>query len=302
MAKQTIITGNSANDGSGDPARSAFTKINNNFTEIYQYIGDGSNLNKLGSAAFKNVGTSAGNVMEVGAFGLGGDSETYVGGANGFEDYHKSKSGFFFSNTSNVKVGNDQLPVYTNYIVSSLNSGGFFSIGTSVMSNEFYVINGAVGNAGYPLRKYNLRHSGNTTVDANGFIKAASPIVQLFAEKIELNGEAAEQDITFEKINIGHYLVKGSSGFAQKGWYIETPKDANGNILFAVNYEQLENGDIEVKTYKKKFDLESTSIVADLENPVDITLNRWIDIRLQEVPKLVPEIPTEEVNSDEPQQ
>ena len=101
---------------------------------------------------------------------------------------------------------------------------------------------------------------------------------------------------------MGHYLIQGSSGFALEGWYIETPKDANGNILFAVNYEQLENGDIEVKTYKKKFDLESASIVADLENPVDITLNRWIDIRLQEVPKPVPVMPTEEVNSDEPQQ
>jgi len=302
MSKQIINIGNSANDGSGDPARTAFTKTNNNFSEIYQYLGDGSNLNKLGSAAFKNVGTSAGNVMEVGAFGLGGDSETYVGGANGFEDYYKSKSGFFFSNTSNVKVGNDQLPVYTNYIVSSINSGGFFSIGASVITNEFYVINGVVGNAGYPLRKYNLRHSGNTTVDANGFIKAASPIVQLFAEKIELNDEAAEQDITFEKINIGHYLVKGSSGFAQKGWYIETPKDANGNILFAVNYQQLESGDIEVKTYKKKFDIETASIIADLQNPVDITDDRWIDIRLQEIPKPLPDMTAEEVNTDEPQQ
>ena len=147
-----------------------------------------------------------------------------------------------------------------------------------------------------------IRHSGNTAIDANGFIKAASPIAKLFADKIESNNEATEQNIVFQKIDVGHYLIKGSSGFAQDGWYIETPKDANGNILFAVNYEQLENGDIEVKTYKKKFDLESASIVADLENPMDITQDRWIDIRLQEVPKPVPEMPTEEVNSDEPQQ
>ncbi|GEM_PF-3557858 len=47
MAKQTITTGNSANDGSGDPARTAFTKVNSNFTEIYQKFGDGSNLNNF---------------------------------------------------------------------------------------------------------------------------------------------------------------------------------------------------------------------------------------------------------------
>ncbi|MHC3104356.1 phage tail fiber protein, partial [Acinetobacter nosocomialis] len=33
--------------------------------------------------------------------------------------------------------------------------------------------------------------SANTTVDANGFIKSASPVVKLFADKIELNEEAA---------------------------------------------------------------------------------------------------------------
>lgn len=49
------------------------------------------------------------------------------------------------------------------------------------------------------------------------------------------------------------------------------PKDANGNILFAVIYQQLENKDIEIKTFKKKFDVESASIIADLDNPVDIS-------------------------------
>lgn len=127
--------------------------------------------------------------------------------------------------------------------------------------------------------------SGNTAIDANGFIKAASPIVKLYADKIELNDEAAQQTITFEKVSLGSYLVKGSLGFATEGWYIETPKDANGNILFAVQYKQLENNDIEVKTFKKKFDFESASIVADLSNPVDIPLNRWIDLRLKVAPK-----------------
>ena len=45
MTKQVISTGSSANDGTGDTLRSAGTKINANFTEIYTAIGaDGSNL------------------------------------------------------------------------------------------------------------------------------------------------------------------------------------------------------------------------------------------------------------------
>ena len=59
MAIQTIKTGAAVNDGTGDDARTCFTKINQNFTD---------NAN----AASRLVGTNGGNVMEVGAFGVGG--------------------------------------------------------------------------------------------------------------------------------------------------------------------------------------------------------------------------------------
>lgn len=300
MAKQIITTGNSANDGSGDPARTAFTKTNNNFNEIYQYIGDGTNLNKLGTAAFKNVGTSAGNVMEVGAFGIG--KATFLG-TQKLASLRDKGVGFYLQDSANNINQAGDYPVDSPQYIINLASDDINQAAVQISITDYGAISFRTAWWQGSFSTWKTVYSNqNTTVDSNGFIKAASPVVKLYADKIELNDEASEQDISFVKVNTGHYLIKGSSGLSQDGWYIETPKDANGNILFAVNYEQLENGDIEVKTYKKKFDLESASIVADLENPVDITLNRWIDIRLQEVPKLVPEIPTEEVNSDEPQQ
>lgn len=285
MAKQTINPGVAPTGAGGDTFRSGSAKLQANDDELYNYLGDGTNLNKLGTAAFKNVGTQVGNVMEVGAFGLGFNAEAYTGDALGFSDYHRQKGGFFFSNTNGVQVGNRSLPNYTNYIVSALNGGGFFAIGASVIGKQVYVIRGESSNIAYPLEMYDLLHSGTTAIDSNGFIKAASPIVQLFADKIEINNEAQQQDIVFEKLGIGDYLIKGSTGFAQQGWYVETPKDANGNSLVAVVYEQLENQDISVKTYKKKFDIETASIVADLEQAIDIPVGRWIDIRLQELPQ-----------------
>jgi len=45
MAKQTINIGSSANDGTGDPLRTAFDKINDNFTELYNKTGAGSSNN-----------------------------------------------------------------------------------------------------------------------------------------------------------------------------------------------------------------------------------------------------------------
>ncbi|MFW2082974.1 hypothetical protein ACNPQK_18635 [Acinetobacter guillouiae] len=278
MTYQYINLGTAPSGAGGDTFRSTGTKVNENFTNNTH-------------AASRYVGTANGNLMEVGAFGLGGGSTVYAGGSNGFEDYHKSKSGFFFSNTSSVKVGNDQLPGYTSYMVSSLGDGGFFAIGASVTQNQFWVINGTAGNTGLPLRMYSLRHSGNTTVDGNGFIKSASPIVQLFADKIESNQEALEQEPLFEKVDVGHYLIKNTEGFSDNGWYIEMPKDANGNVLVAVQYQQLEDNTIEVKTFAKKFDEETGDIVPNFEKPRDIPAGRWIDIRLKALPQPEIEIP-----------
>lgn len=286
MAIQTINIGNSANDGNGEPARSAFNKINQNFTNNAH-------------AANRMVGEEAGNVMEVGAFGVGLLRDTpYISFTR---DLSNIPNGFY-----SIENGG-----HAGLLIRQAGEIGLKKLGiigfpsdVNVSAPFYYQMNLDNGKtmASQAAYKYVFRTNQNTTVDGNGFIKAASPIAKLFADKVEPNNEAAEQNITFKKIDIGHYLIQGSSGFALEGWYIETPKDANGNILFAVNYEQLKNGDIEVKTYKKKFDLESASIVADLENPVDITLNRWIDIRLQEVLKPAPDMQTEEVNSDEPQQ
>lgn len=45
MAKQTINIGSSADDGTGTTIRAGGDLINDNFNEIYNYLGDGSNLN-----------------------------------------------------------------------------------------------------------------------------------------------------------------------------------------------------------------------------------------------------------------
>ena len=44
MAKQTINIGSSANDGTGDPLRTAFDKINDNFNELYGADDDATNF------------------------------------------------------------------------------------------------------------------------------------------------------------------------------------------------------------------------------------------------------------------
>lgn len=64
MAKQTIGIGSAANDGTGDPLRTAFDKINDNFDEIYTELG-GSSLSSLslsGNALISDVANSDINI------------------------------------------------------------------------------------------------------------------------------------------------------------------------------------------------------------------------------------------------
>ncbi|WP_197710770.1 hypothetical protein [Serratia marcescens] len=101
-----------------------------------------------------------------------------------------------------------------------------------------------------------LWSSGNTTVDANGFIKKASPIVKLFRDgTCELNDET--QGVATERVSEGIYRVSGTLGFnADAQWGgpdggIEVPLDRNKQPLIWVDYEVEPTGDLLIKTYHR---------------------------------------------------
>ena len=135
------------------------------------------------------------------------------------------------------------------------------------------------------FRNVAFRTTNNTTVDANGFIKNASPIVRVGAlEKIndgdEICGNGVSnfeaKGVSVKRINVGRYVVEGSLGFADDGWYIETPSDANGNKILHVKYQQYDDGVIEIWTSSPDY---SSGRCAE-GAPVDIPAGRWIDLRL----------------------
>lgn len=316
MAKQTINPGTAPTGAGGDTFRSGSAKLQANDDELYAALGASGGvlpsalpIGKGGTGATtaaaakinldlnkfaQNPGLNTAMIApSVDAAIIISDTEwgVYKGNAPGFSSALKITYGGTGAETAEqarVNLGLDrffQQGAYNTFVMSP-NKDLYINLTNNNVT--LYKVSTSTS--------YAIRTGLNTTVDGNGFLKAASPIVKLFADKIELNDEAQQQNISFEKLGIGDYLIKGSSGFAQEGWYIETPKDANGNVLFSVIYETLENGDISIKTYKKKFDFETVSIVADLDSPVDIAENRWIDLRLQELPQ--PEIEV----TDDPEQ
>jgi predicted NAD/FAD-binding protein len=50
MARQNLNTGSTANDGTGDTLRTAGTKINENFIELYSQLGGGDSGTSLTTA------------------------------------------------------------------------------------------------------------------------------------------------------------------------------------------------------------------------------------------------------------
>ncbi|HGM9960993.1 TPA: hypothetical protein ACKREV_000539, partial [Providencia stuartii] len=141
--------------------------------------------------------------------------------------------------------------------------------------------------------------TANTTKDSNGNLKAASPIVKLFADHIELNEES--EDVEMEHLGVGHYLIKGVVGFHADGaWGINNgfviPQDHNGKNMVLIDYKVRPDGDIEVFVFHqqnadlperfqnkriKHFDEDGNPVYYENYEPCDVPESRWIDMRVE---------------------
>ena len=253
MAIQTINIGTTANDGTGDDPRTAGSKINDNFT----------NSNH---AASRDVGTASGDLMEVGAFGIAEVNNVAIT-RQGFDDLN-------YRGLVGVNVSSGAQTVFPTTC-----SGVMFGV-TSTLSSAIMV--SLTNKRIYFYHRYtnsisDLYHEGNTTVDGSGFIKEASPIVKLYSDKIEANDYKEIEDCTFERVDTGHYIIKGAPLLSRNGWYIETLKDRNNNIYFTLDYEELEDG-LHVKTYEPDYSTGRATNGA----PVDINDGRFVTLRFEE--------------------
>ena len=74
MAKTAIDVGSSANDGTGDPLRTAMQSTNSNFNELYTLLGNGTTLSISGDATMSAGAVSiANNVIGADELNVSGD-------------------------------------------------------------------------------------------------------------------------------------------------------------------------------------------------------------------------------------
>ncbi len=134
----------------------------------------------------------------------------------------------------------------------------------------------------------------NTTVDSNGNIKKASPIIKLFHDRIEWNQDFKEPPI-LEKIATGTYKISNTHGLSRDGWTYEKPKNKDGNYFFKIRVQKLDDGCI-ITVHDYYVADEEVEIIDEHGNarmvkkqvevfsmPRDIKPEeRWIDLRFHE--------------------
>jgi hypothetical protein len=108
MAKQPINIGSSANDGTGDPLRTAFDKINDNFDELYGASPFGQQITIAGNKITSNI-SNANLVLEAsgtGAIEMEGIQirDNHIEGVRSNEDLYIDASGTGAIQLTNLKL------------------------------------------------------------------------------------------------------------------------------------------------------------------------------------------------------
>lgn len=138
---------------------------------------------------------------------------------------------------------------------------------------------------------FSMYHSGNTTIDSNGFYKKASPIIDINPDGTFTTNDESEGG-TVIRVSQGEYLIEGVLGFnSDAGWGgvdggIEIPLDVNKQPLIWVNSKVNKDGSILVKTYHRthpnapQFARNEVDGYSD-GDLIDIPDGRFISVRVQ---------------------
>ena len=328
MARQEINIGTAPTGAGGDTTRSGAVKMNVMTQELYTALGAPGNgiipsalpvakggtgassapearvALGLGTAATRTVGTLAGNVMEVTAFGLGAvfNLPLCLDMDNGPQT---STTGWARYSTT---TGPGRPTFGSGYgtfmqVSGAIDSGGGYGaqLAFDYIQAEagFRAFRGGQGATPW-CRIY---HTGNTTRGSGGALSAASPIMRIAcvatSERRDLQEETFEpagewgvvnseaRGVTVARIAVGEYKISGSLGLALEGWRTQDPCSPDGGRTLGISESsQDEDGSIVIRLFKQRWTLtDDGEMVPGRGAPMDVPLNSWIDVRL-EMPKI----------------
>ncbi|MBF4211255.1 hypothetical protein EI533_26565 [Pseudomonas donghuensis] len=248
----------------------------------------------LGTAATATVVTgktdpTAGRVMTTGYAGVGsfnGNTPPALGNMDGL-----SFGGLF----SFSVPGSAPAFAYGTAVVTSHPDGSFGCLACSITDSRlaYRSYNAASGFSTWA----NLWTSANTTVDASGFIKRASPIARIadvagssrtdLLDSFNASGEWGAYNeeangIEVTRLDTGRYQVTGSLGLAASGWQVGSPTDRNGGRQLGIATGTTnEDGSVVVELRKIKYALNDDGELEQVAGALmDVPAESWIDVRL----------------------
>lgn len=133
--------------------------------------------------------------------------------------------------------------------------------------------------------------SANTTTASDGALKAASPVVKVFADgSFETNEES--EGVTVTRLDVGRYLIEGCEALnSDAGWGgidggFDIPTDRNKQPLIWLDYKVNADGSVLVKTYHRPHPTAPAFARNELDgmsdgDPVDIPSDQFVSVRVE---------------------
>ncbi|EPL4029553.1 phage tail protein [Enterobacter hormaechei] len=252
----------------------------------------------LGSSSTYDVGISSGQVMQVGAFGLGGNADI----STGVNQLHLGNPSSNITRFSYVppSVGIGFLPSQwrAGFEIKSTGATGFQLWASSYGTTPRAAIRIADSSGNGYTDFAEFYTTVNTTKASDGTLKAASPVARIVKSREETERADVAEDgftwcgcgaanieaegIALSRLDIGVYVLSGSEGLASEGWQLLPPMDPGGmGELGVVEAEKTDNGELTIRLFKRKYMLgDEGEIVKTKGEPIDVPANSWIDVRL----------------------
>ncbi|MET5518271.1 phage tail protein [Citrobacter freundii] len=244
--------------------------------------------------------TTAGRVLKVGDFGLGKRINPKI------DDVYNKK---YSTGVYKVDTGTGGWP-YPYAMMIRMSDRDYGAGGDAYRQQAFAAIAVGAGNHGMRFIFYadggseawqTVYGTNNTTVDSNGFIKTASPVIKIFANgACECMPEA--EGCCVKRVTTGEYLITGCVGLnSDAAWGgidggFEIPVDRNKNPRIWLDYKVNADGSVLIRTYHRvhssapefarnrigNTDINGvfTEAVADGE-PVDIPADSFVSVRVE---------------------
>ena len=244
--------------------------------------------------------TTVGRVLKVGDFGLGKRINPKI------DDVYNKK---YSTGVYKLDTGTGGWP-YPYAMMIRMSDRDYGAGGDAYRQQAFAAIAVGAGNHGMRFIFYadggseawqTVYGTNNTTVDSNGFIKTASPVIKIFANgACECMPEA--EGCCVKRIATGEYLITGCVGLnSDAAWGgidggFEIPVDRNKNPRIWLDYKVNADGSVLIRTYHRvhssapefarnrigNTDINGvfTEAVADGE-PVDIPADSFVSVRVE---------------------